>query len=81
MSLFHDVSNFAGRCQPVQNILHGQFCTAYTIFGAYFTCLLTSLSRMWLSAALAYMAEVAYAAGPALQGPRALGQNKKMCAA
>ena len=33
------------------------------------------------SAALAYMAEVAYAAGPALQGPRALGQNKKMCAA
>ena len=30
------------------------------------------------SAALAYMAEVAYAAGPALQGPRALGQNKKM---
>ena len=34
-----------------------------------------------ISAALAYMAEVAYAAGPALQGPRALGQNKKMCAA
>ena len=33
------------------------------------------------SAALAYMAEVAYAAGPALQGPRALGQNKKMWAA
>ena len=29
------------------------------------------------SAALAYMAEVAYAAGPALQGPRAPGQNKK----
>ena len=29
------------------------------------------------SAALAYMAEVEYAAGPALQGPRALGQNKK----
>ena len=34
-----------------------------------------------ISAALAYMAEVEYAAGPALQGPRALGQNKKMCAA
>ena len=50
MSLFHDVSNFAGSCQPVRNILHGQFCTAYTIFGAYFTCLLTSLSKMWLCA-------------------------------
>ena len=50
MSLFHDVSNFAGSCQPVRNILHGQFWTAYTIFGAYFTCLLTSLSRMWLCA-------------------------------
>ena len=33
------------------------------------------------SAALAYMAEVAYAAGPALQGPRAPGQNKKNGAA
>ena len=33
------------------------------------------------SAALAYMAEVAYAAGPALQGPRAPGQNKNNCAA
>ena len=31
-----------------------------------------------ISAALAYMAEVAYAAGPVLQGPRAPGQNKKM---
>ena len=38
-------------------------------------------TRTRTSAALAYMAEVAYAAGPALQGPRALGQNKKMCAA
>ena len=33
-------------------------------------------SRPLSSAALAYMAEVAYAAGPALQGPRASGQNK-----
>ena len=41
----------------------------------------SSNPRPEASAALAYMAEVAYAAGPALQGPRALGQNNKMCAA